>query len=145
MDKNRINWSYLAGFLDGDGSIYVQLKPNETYKFHYQISCTVAFFQSVKTRKTLERLQKKFKFGYLRFRKDGIVEWIVGDEAGIKELLKNVSPFLEFKQEQAKLMILILEKKSKVENKKDFINLVKLIEKFRYLNYSKTRKFRKIY
>jgi hypothetical protein len=29
--------AYLAGFLDGDGSIYARLKPNNTYRFGFQV------------------------------------------------------------------------------------------------------------
>ncbi len=30
--------AYLAGFLDGDGSIYVRIKPNNTYKYGFQVA-----------------------------------------------------------------------------------------------------------
>jgi len=38
--------AYLAGFLDGDGSIYVRAKPNQTYRFGYQIAPYIVFYQS---------------------------------------------------------------------------------------------------
>ncbi len=37
-------------------------------------------------------------------------------------------------------MIKILDRKSKMKNRKDFNELAKLIDKFRELNYSKKRK-----
>jgi len=48
--------AYLAGFLDGDGSIYVQLKPNKTYKFGFQIAPYIVLFQSQKDQKNFEHL-----------------------------------------------------------------------------------------
>ncbi len=30
--------AYIAGFLDGDGSIHIRLKPNETYRFGFQVA-----------------------------------------------------------------------------------------------------------
>ena len=46
--------AYLAGFLDGDGSIYVQLKPNKTYRFGFQDAPYIVLFQSQKDQKNFE-------------------------------------------------------------------------------------------
>lgn len=137
-----INWAYLAGFLDGDGSIYVRVKPNSTYRFGYQIAPSIAFFQSEKEEKKMIKFQKEYKLGYIRKRNDGIIEWVIGKEAEIKFLLDKTIPFLYLKQKQAQLMIEVLNKKSKIDNKKDFLLLTDKIEQFRNLNYSKKRKKR---
>ncbi len=142
MSKNTKNWSYLAGFLDGDGSIYVRIKPNKSYRFGFQIAPTIAFFQSQKEEEKFKLLQKDFGIGYLRKRNDGIVEWIIGDEQGIKTIIQNTILFLRLKNKQAKLMLEILKMKSKIKDKKDFIVLADKIELFRTLNYSKKRKKR---
>ena len=140
MSINKNNWAYLAGFLDGDGSIYVRVKPNKSYRFKFQIAPTIAFFQSQKEEKKIRAIQKLYGLGYLRKRNDGIIEWIIGDENGIKFILKNAIPHLRLKFRQAKLMLEVLDKKSKIRNKKDFVNLANKIEQFRKLNYSKKRK-----
>jgi len=135
-------WAYLAGFLDGDGSIYVRVKPNKTYRFGFQIAPTVAFFQSEKEEKKIQKLQKNYGLGHLRKRNDGIVEWVIEDEKGIRLLLNKTIPFLNLKKKQARLMIKILDNKSRIKTKKDFISLAKEIDSFRKLNYSKKRKKR---
>ena len=140
MSINKNKWAYLAGFLDGDGSIYVRVKPNKSYRFRFQIAPTIAFFQSQKEEKRIKAIQKFYRLGYLRKRNDGIIEWVIGDEKGIKFILKNTIPYLQLKIRQAKLMLEILDRKSKIETKKDFVNLTNRIEKFRQLNYSKKRK-----
>ncbi len=142
MSISKNNWAYLAGFLDGDGSIYVRVKPNKTYRFGFQIAPTIAFFQSEKEIKKIEKMQKYYKLGYLRKRKDGIIEWIIGDEFSIKLLLNKVIPFLKLKNLQAKLMLDILKEKSKIKNKKEFLLIANKTERFRELNYSKKRKRR---
>lgn len=48
--------AYLAGFIDGDGSIYVRLKPNSDYRFGFQIAPYVVLFQSAKDRGNFEEL-----------------------------------------------------------------------------------------
>ena len=142
MSITNDKWSYLAGFLDGDGSIYVRVKPNKTYKFGFQIAPTIAFFQSEKEKDKISALQKKFNLGYIRVRNDGIIEWVIGDEKGIRLIIAKTFPFLFIKKKQAKLMLKILDKKSKINNKREFIALANKIDRFRNLNYSKKRKKR---
>ena len=44
-------YAYLAGFLDADGSIYCRLKPNQTYKYDFQVAPLVVFFRIKKLKK----------------------------------------------------------------------------------------------
>lgn len=134
--------SYLAGFLDGDGSIYVRIKPNNTYRYNFQVIAYIVFFQSSKSRDTFEILCRNIGFGNLRTRKDGIVEYVIGRQNSICNFLDAVEPYLILKRDQAKLMRKILLKKSRVKNKEDFRQLTELIDSFRTLNYSKNRKRR---
>ena len=69
--------AYLAGFLDGDGSIYVRLKPNPTYRYGFQVAPYIVLFQSQKSRKNFERICSLIGSGHLRIRKDGILEYII--------------------------------------------------------------------
>ncbi len=131
---------YLAGFLDGDGSIYVRAKPSKEYKYGFQIAPYIVFFQSEKAKGDFWRIFRNLKLGYLRTRNDGIVEYIIGREENIKKFLAMVKPFLTLKRKQAELMEKILEQKSRVKTRKDFIKLIGLVEEFRAFNYSKKRK-----
>lgn len=131
--------AYIAGFLDGDGSIYVRLKPNSEYRFKFQVSPYVVFYQSEKGKSHLVWLCKKIAQGYLRTRKDGIVEYIIGDTRGIKMLLESIMPYLKLKKRQARLMLIILREKERIKTAKDFVRLADLIDQFQKLNYSKKR------
>lgn len=134
--------AYIAGFLDGDGSIYVRMKPNATYSYGFQIAPYIVFFQSAKELSRFKRICSMIGSGYLRVRKDGIVEYVIGRGQEVTELLEMVKPFLILKRKQANLMLKILKYKAKVKNRNDFLALAKLIECFRELNYSKKRKRR---
>jgi len=134
--------SYLAGFLDGDGSIYVRLKPNDTYRYGFQIAPYIVLFQSQKERLNFEKICNLINLGYLRERKDGILEYTIGREESIRSFLKMVAQYLILKKEQANLMLKILDMRKKVKNSKDFNALMKLINRFQELNYSKKRKIR---
>jgi len=142
MRLAKNSWAYLAGFLDGDGSIYVQTKPNKTYRFGFQIAPIVSFFQSQKEKSKISGLRDFYDLGYLRERKDRIIEWIIGDEKSIREILIKTLPHLVLKKKQAELMLQILDLKSQIKNREDFIFLAKKVELYRELNYSKKRKKR---
>lgn len=134
--------SYLAGFLDGDGSIYVRLKPNPSYRFGYQMIAYVAFFQSGKHREEFERVCKLIPFGSMRMRKDGILEYTVSKQEEITEFLLNIKDYLIMKKPQAELVLEVMKLRREVGDKEDFKNLMARIETFRDLNYSKKRKVR---
>lgn len=143
MPKNSsIKKSYLAGFLDADGSIYAQAKPNKTYRFGFQIVCYVAFYQSSKKEESFLKIFSEINLGRKRSRKDGITEYIISRQREIVEFLDLIEPYVQMKKEQVKLMRKIINLKNKVKNKKDFEKLIGLIDNFRNLNYSKKRKKR---
>ncbi|KKQ21550.1 MAG: Homing endonuclease [Parcubacteria group bacterium GW2011_GWB1_43_8b] len=139
---NQAQKSYIAGFLDGDGSIYVRLKPNQSYRYGFQISPYIVLFQSQKDQINFQKICNLINLGYLRVRKDGILEYIIGKTDAIRKFLQIVKPFVILKKEQVNLMIKILDIKENIKNKNDFIKLAKLIDDFRELNYSKKRKKR---
>ena len=134
--------AYLAGFLDGDGSIYVRLKPNSTYRYGFQIAPYIVLFQSQKDQVNFEKICAFINLGYLRERKDGILEYIINRKESIHRFLHMTEPYVILKKEQMKLMKKILTAKEKVAHKKDFEKLMELVDRFRELNYSKKRKKR---
>ena len=134
--------AYLAGFLDGDGSIYVRLKPNTDYRYGFQVAPSIVLFQSAKDRDKFEEICNLINLGYIRERKDGILEYTINRIDNIKEFLSLIRPFVILKRKQVELMLTIIEQKQKVENKQDFKALMDLIDSFRELNYSKKRKKR---
>ncbi len=131
---------YFAGFLDADGSIYVRLKPNKTYKYDFQVAPCVVLFQKESAIELFEQLRKRLGVGYIRKRNDGIIEFTIGDRPSIRYILSQASPFLLFKQKQAKLMLKILDYSEKVQTPHDFVQLALMIDQFGVLNYSKKRK-----
>ncbi|OGF94506.1 hypothetical protein A2433_01210 [Candidatus Giovannonibacteria bacterium RIFOXYC1_FULL_48_8] len=132
--------AYLAGFLDGDGSIYVRLKQNSGYRYGFQVAPYVVFFQSQKERRRFKKICFLLGMGYLRERNDGILEYVINRKEEIRNFLGQVKSHLILKRKQAELMLEILAKKEKIKTKADFNQLARLVDKFRELNYSKKRK-----
>jgi len=137
---SRTKCAYIAGFLDGDGSIYIRLKPNKDYHFGYQIAPNIVFYQSQKNLLFLQKIKEIIGAGYLRKRNDGITEYILGDVLSMSSLLKQITPYLIFKKKQARLFLQIIQKKTRVQTKKDFIALAQMIDSLEQLNYSKKRR-----
>ncbi len=139
---SSIKRAYLAGFLDGDGSIYVRAKPNSTYRYGFQVAPAIILFQSAKDRSKFEEICSLINLGYIRTRKDGILEYTINKIDNILEFISIVEPFVILKRKQVTLMKQIIGQKRKIEQQSDFAALLKLIDSFRELNYSKKRKIR---
>ena len=141
MNKlSRNQCAYIAGFLDGDGSIYIRLKPNQDYHFGYQIAPNIVFYQSQKNLLFLEQIKKIIGAGYLRKRNDGVAEYILGDISTMSSLLKQILPYLIFKKKQARLFLKIMQRKAEIKTKTDFVTVAKMIDSLEQLNYSKKRR-----
>jgi len=139
MKLSKEQKAYISGFLDGDGSIHVRLKPNSSYRFRFQISPSVVFYQSMKEEKYLFWLKELIGRGYVRKRKDGMIEYILGDMESIQYLLECIKPYLRLKKKQAELMLRVLKLKAGTKTASDFLKLAKEIDQFQALNYSKKR------
>lgn len=75
----------------------------------------------------------------MRRRKDGILEYTIGTQAAILELISVIKPYLILKRKQADLMEKIIKSKREVKNAKEFQRLMDLVNQFANLNYSKKR------
>ena len=70
--------SYIAGFLDGDGSIHFQLVKQKEYRFGFYIRATVSFSQSTSARRGLEQIQTLLGGGgYIRDRGTGMSDLVI--------------------------------------------------------------------
>jgi len=131
--------AYIAGFLDGDGSIYVQAKKNDTYRYGYQVAPAIVFFQSAKSEKLFREFYEFLRLGLIRKRKDGVMEITIGRNAELLQMIEIVKPHVRLKKKQLALLEQILEAKNAVEDQESFSDLLKLIDSYRNLNYSKKR------
>lgn len=131
--------SYLAGFLDGDGSIFAQLIRGNDLKYKYRIRVSIGFYQNQRYSWFLTKLQKDLKCGSLRKKNDDVVEYVITAADPVKNLLLQIKDCLVLKKRQANLVLEILEKKKKIQSKADFLEVCQLTDKVAMLNYSKKR------
>jgi hypothetical protein len=132
--------AYIAGFLDGDGSIFFQIIPRKDYKQKFQIRTSIGFYQDTTNVKILEWLKGQIQAGYIRHRKTGISDYTIVDAKEVKKLLLLLKPYVRLKKEQINLGLEIFNKLESKKSDKDFLEICKLVDKFKDLNYSKKRK-----
>lgn len=132
--------SYIAGFLDGDGSIFVQIIRAKDCKYGFRIRVSIGFYQKTEKHWFMLKLKKLLKYGYIRARKDNVSEYVITGTGAVKQVLLELKDFLELKKKQANLTLKIIEKKQKISSASEFIEVCKLVDQVAELNYSKSRK-----
>ncbi len=132
--------AYIAGFLDGDGSIFLQLVRRKDYILGFQVRASLVFYQKKSQKKILRWLIHKLRRGYLRDRNDGMSEYTIVGLRHVREVLEEVEPYLILKRKQAKLALRIISRLEGVNITSGFLlRIAKEVDKFAKLNYSKKR------
>ena len=132
--------SYLAGFLDGDGSIHFQLVRQREYRFGYYIRASLSLSQSTTARHGLEHLQRVIGGGYLRDRGTGMSDLVVTSRPLLTELFVAVEPYVVFKREHVRRALWLLPQLGPRMNAQEFLRVARQVDAFATLNYSKTKR-----
>lgn len=139
---NKEELSYIAGFLDGDGCVMLQLVYRHDYVFGYQIRASIVFYQNTRYKLFLIWLKRELIHGYVRDRNDGMSEYTIVGVEQVTAVLKLLSPYLKLKKPQANLAMKILKKmpiKHHQMNAELLLRLAEQVDGFIELNYSKKR------
>ena len=131
--------AYIAGFLDGDGSVFFQIVPRKDYRQKFQIRSSIAFYQKTENLEILEWLKQIFGAGYIRHRKTGISDYTIVDSTEVRKILELLQPYVKLKKRQIELGLNIFNKIDNKKSDKDFLDICKLVDNFKELNYSKKR------
>lgn len=139
LKLTEIEKAYIAGFLDGDGSINVQIVRRDDYILKFQIRFTITFFQKTSRYWFLTFFQKKLKTGLLRKRNDGISELTLTGWQTVKTFLTTFKPYIRLKRRQAVLVLKIIDKLAQSKDPQSFVSLCELVDQIAFLNDSKKR------
>ena len=134
------NASYVAGFLDGDGSIHFQLVRQKESRFGYYIRSSVSFSQSTSARHGLEHIQSLLGGGYLRDRGTGMSDLVITSRPLLLLILRDVEPYVIFKKEHVRKALSILPRLDRVKDPEVFLQLAREVDAFATLNYSKSKR-----
>ncbi|MDP2789136.1 MAG: LAGLIDADG family homing endonuclease [bacterium] len=121
--------AYIAGFLDGDGSLMLQLKKRSDSKRALRFMTTICFYQDTRHEKTLYWIREVLGIGYISKRKDGMTELRINGYKQVENILRNLLPYVRFKKPQTSALVQACEILSSTKFKKlTKVQLTKLVD-----------------
>lgn len=135
--------AYIAGFLDGDGSISAKISPAKNGRFGYRVRIMVGFTQHTRNRSVLVNLKRIVGGGrkVADYETKNLSEWVIEGGGQTEGLLKRIKPFLFLKRKQAEIALEILDifksekrRKRSLLTKDKFIETIRLADKIGKLN-----------
>jgi hypothetical protein len=132
--------SYLAGFLDGDGSVHFQLVRQDGYRFGYYIRASLSLSQSTSDRQGLEYLQRLIGAGYLRDRGTGMSDLVITSRPILRRVLTELEPYVIFKRKQVSGALELLRRIRPRMEPLEFLEVAREVDCFAALNHSKTKR-----
>ena len=139
--QSDTNLAYISGFLDGDGSLMLQLKKRKDSSRKWRFMCTICFYQDSRHKKPLSWIKQTLGVGYLSDRNDGMTELRINGFKQIRLILERLIPFIKFKEVQAKALYkacTLLEQSRIAQN--DLKKLADLLVQIQSANYSTRKK-----
>ena len=131
--------AYIAGFLDGDGSIFFQLIRKKDYRLGFQVRSSIAFYQKTENQQILHWLKDRLSSGCIRHRKTGISDYTIVEAREVRRILELLQPYVRLKQEHVRLGLKILEGLPLMGDSAQMIVLARLVDRYQDINYSKKR------
>jgi hypothetical protein len=101
----NLNVAYIAGFLDGDGSLMLQLKSRSDSIRGVRFMATICLYQDTKHAQPLLWMQEVLKCGYISERSDGMTELRINGFAQVRKVLLVLQPYIQFKKTQTQALI----------------------------------------
>jgi hypothetical protein len=97
--------AYIAGFLDGDGSLMLQVKTRSDTKRGVRFMATICFYQDTRHEKPLLWIRELFGIGYISRRNDGMTELRINGFEQVRNILTKLQPHIRFKAKQVQALI----------------------------------------
>lgn len=142
--NNDLNFAYIAGFLDGDGSLMFQIKKRKDGNRGWRFMFTICLYQDTRHEKPLLWMRKKLGIGYIFRRNDHITELRINGYAQTCRILELLGSFIRFKKEQTRAMLratkLLKRKSVKQLTKKDRVLLADCLLAVQNANYATRKK-----
>ncbi len=145
--RSKIDLAYIAGFLDGDGSLMLQLKKRGDSKIGMRFMLTICFYQDSRHDQPLRWIRSIFNIGYISKRNDGMTELRINGHQQIRDSIKDLLPYIKFKKIQARALLKASEilcggniSKLKTNELKKLVQLMLVIQNENYVTKNKRSK-----
>ncbi len=137
----QYNKAYLAGLIDGDGSIMLQLKPRKDSKFGIRVKTLLVIYQDNKMKVEMENLQRELGAGYTYVRNDHIMEIRIEGHQQVGRVLGILKPYIRFKSKQVELMLkAIVSMRDGIKTKEELLHIANLADQISACNYKSSHK-----
>jgi hypothetical protein len=138
--RSKAQIAYIAGFLDGDGSLMLQIKKRND-NGRSRLVPTICFYQDSRHEKPLFWIKEILGIGYISKRKDGITELRINGYKQIEDILILLKPYIKFKEIQVKALLKAVQMLQKKEiQTKEYEMIIDLIIIIQNENYKASRK-----
>ncbi len=135
---DQVNFAYIAGFLDGDGSIMLQIHRRQSGKDLFRVKTVICFYQDDRHHKQIEWFKQILGYGYIYVRKDKICELRIEGFQKVFETLTKLEPFIRFKKKQVELMLkLIPELQKRRLLKEEVFIWIKEMREYNYTSHQR--------
>lgn len=131
--------AYIAGFLDGDGSIMAQVVRRKDYKLGYQVRVSIVFYQKRSHEEILFWLKEQLHYGYIRHRNDGMTEYTIVGLTEVEQILQLLQDKLRLKQRLARDVLALIKLHPPKMTAEKLLILAQAADKTAEFNYSKKR------
>ena len=142
--RSKTELAYIAGFLDGDGSLMLQIKKRKDGNVGIRFMSTICFYQDTRHERTLYWIQEVLGIGYLSKRNDGMTELRINGYKQVRDILTVLLPYIRFKKLQAHALKnaceILSATKFKMLGKQKLLRLVGLILVIQNENYVTKKK-----
>jgi len=139
--------AYIAGFLDGDGSLMLQVKKRSDSSRGLRFMATICLYQDTRHDEHLRWMKEFFQAGYISVRNDGMTELRIQGYEVVYRTLVMLKPYLRFKAVQCEalmqacaLLINTPLKQMTDNNLKQIIDCVIQIQSMNYVTKKKRSK-----
>lgn len=133
-------YPYLAGFIEGDGSIFCNIVVRPDYTNLFQLSPQISITQKTSKKHVLLWILQNLQKGVLRDRGDGMSEINLSGWRDVKYVLLELKPYIQLKLPQCTLLLHIIELLPKTKNSPHlFIKTCEQVDRLAALNDSRNR------
>lgn len=100
----KVDLAYIAGFLDGDGSLMLQIKKRKDSSIGVRFMVTICFYQDTRHEGPLYWIRNTLGIGYVSRRNDGMSELRINGFERVGKIIDQLMPFIRFKEKQAAVL-----------------------------------------
>ncbi len=138
--RSEIDLSYIAGFLDGDGSLMLQIKKRHDGARKFRFMTTICFYQDTRHEETLFWIRDVLRIGYISRRNDHMTELRINGYSQVAQILEKLIPFVKFKKVQADALHrasrMLSENRIKKLSSEQFVHIIECILTIQRENYA---------